>query len=771
MAKKIYLGKVGITTAGEYNTSKTYERLSCVFYNGESWISTMDVPVGERPQEGSTYWQKVASRGGQGIQGEKGEQGIQGVQGPQGNSGYQGAAGELEVVNNLTRGGESSALSAEQGKVLKQEITELSAEINGALRTPSFSAIEGAYNNDGELGLVGTYSHTSPILCKKGETIYAIARNDLVALAAIYKTNSNGDYISTLVTGSNTGEVTERTTTLSEDCYISCSYRSDYGLSLRIQQPSINDNINDVAEIAKNAENKVSSFGSEISSIKDSIIKNKLDRRHTYIQVTTRNGLGVNLSNMYDGDAKLFVDWGDGSNEVEVKTSADLNHQYAVNGTYIIILRGCVKFPNKAIYDKDNVDAVYVGSIVTELASLSLYLNKYLKEVHFLGNTIPTIASNALLTSGSYRTKYIVVPDTMISEWGERRLWSLGTAFTLLTNESRSIIYNRAVEITVGSNGDFANLRDAISYASTFHPIYFYDSRLPLFLTNFVIKILSGTIISEQILLQGIDLSYITITYEDYTPPSVTDALLEQIAEGSIVFDVTEGYNSVAVDARTFADSSHDTRGDVCLFHCEDGAVLPTIGCVFKLTTPHASNGVAGIVCNRGSRAVVKSLCGFIGFNDGVIANNESSITIREGITMNCGRWGCHARHNGEVSARSVIAVGCATDARYSDESAALCADRIADLDGREGWVSCGNAFAVRNTSRMNCNGTHVLGTTDETAIINATAVSVGNFTSLYIDAGVKIDQSQGAMISVSEYTFRESYAFNEVTNKGIIYK
>lgn len=37
-----------------------------------------------------------------------------------GNSGYTGAAGELEVVNNLTQGGAAAALSAEMGKQLQQ---------------------------------------------------------------------------------------------------------------------------------------------------------------------------------------------------------------------------------------------------------------------------------------------------------------------------------------------------------------------------------------------------------------------------------------------------------------------------------------------------------------------------------------------------------------------------------------------------------------------------------------------------------------------------
>ena len=54
------------------------------------------------------------------FQVRNGIQGATGPKGDQGNSGYSGAAGELEVVNNLTEGGEGSALSAEQGKVLNE---------------------------------------------------------------------------------------------------------------------------------------------------------------------------------------------------------------------------------------------------------------------------------------------------------------------------------------------------------------------------------------------------------------------------------------------------------------------------------------------------------------------------------------------------------------------------------------------------------------------------------------------------------------------------
>jgi len=52
------------------------------------------------------------------------------MNGQQGNSGYQGAAGELEVVNNLTEGGATKALSAEMGKTLDAELDQLGQKVN-----------------------------------------------------------------------------------------------------------------------------------------------------------------------------------------------------------------------------------------------------------------------------------------------------------------------------------------------------------------------------------------------------------------------------------------------------------------------------------------------------------------------------------------------------------------------------------------------------------------------------------------------------------------
>ena len=118
MAKTINLGKVGLTFGGDYDSSKDYASRTCVFYNHVSWASKKDVPAGIAPGTNDAYWQKVSERGAQGVQGERG---------PQGNSAFDGTG--IELVNNLTEGGEASALSAEQGKILKAELTELESDI------------------------------------------------------------------------------------------------------------------------------------------------------------------------------------------------------------------------------------------------------------------------------------------------------------------------------------------------------------------------------------------------------------------------------------------------------------------------------------------------------------------------------------------------------------------------------------------------------------------------------------------------------------------
>ncbi len=270
---------------------------------------------------------------------------------------------------------------------------------------------------------------------------------------------------------------------------------------------------------------------------------------------------------------------------------------------------------------------------------------------------------------------------------GEAELFGTSANFRRIYNESKSSLFTEDITVSVGTNGDFETLNAAIGYLSTFYPAYKKGG------VKAYINILAGTIINEQIYANQIDLQYIAIVAE--AGEDNTETINIDGTDYTMVI--------VPVDASGFGNTAnaHDARGNYPFIAGENAAKLPAIGCVFRLMpeTVESGKAVCGMLCNRGSEGVVLAASGFDGFNDGCIANNESSITIREGISRNMTRWGVHARHNGEVSARSCVCTNCGV---------AACADRVADLDVREAVLN-GSAVAIEcnNISRANANGCH----------------------------------------------------------------
>lgn len=234
--------------------------------------------------------------------------------------------------------------------------------------------------------------------------------------------------------------------------------------------------------------------------------------------------------------------------------------------------------------------------------------------------------------------------------------------------------YTTAVTLTVGSGGDYQTLNAAFAAITEKYPAYAQGG------LAIQIKILSGTTINEQIAVQRADFSYVTIIAEDAYVPVNVDGFTAQ------------GFNT------------HDLRtpNNGAFIGGENGAGLPTIGCVFKLTQNTNDLKIVAYFANRSSKGVVLASSGFDGFYDGVISNNESSVTIRQGIAKNMTRYGVHARHNGEVSARSADVTGCQYGAY---------ADRVANLDIREGDCSnCKAAVYACHASQICAAGTHCTG-------------------------------------------------------------
>lgn len=90
-------------------------------------------PKGDKGETGAQ-----GPKGDQGLQGPKGDTGATGATGPKGDKGETGAQGPaVSVVNDLTTGGTTKALSAEQGKAIKalidsltQKLTALETKVN-----------------------------------------------------------------------------------------------------------------------------------------------------------------------------------------------------------------------------------------------------------------------------------------------------------------------------------------------------------------------------------------------------------------------------------------------------------------------------------------------------------------------------------------------------------------------------------------------------------------------------------------------------------------
>jgi predicted phosphodiesterase len=187
MSESVKLGKVSMTLEGDYSSSQAYEKLTCVQYDGRSWVSRKQVPAGVVPTEAnSAYWQKISDRG---------------VQGPQGQSYVDKEL--VPIVNDLTTGGSSNVLSAEQGKVLDGKLATLSEETSGVKL--NFGINDFPYKNQGffkgEAGIRiiadDRYMLSDYISANSGdEIIYQGATSSSMVMMGVVFADENRNYLS-----------------------------------------------------------------------------------------------------------------------------------------------------------------------------------------------------------------------------------------------------------------------------------------------------------------------------------------------------------------------------------------------------------------------------------------------------------------------------------------------------------------------------------------------------------------------------------------------
>ncbi len=280
-------------------------------------------------------------------------------------------------------------------------------------------------------------------------------------------------------------------------------------------------------------------------------------------------------------------------------------------------------------------------------------------------------------------------------------------------------ITTKDIVVTVGEGGDFATINKAMQYLSHYYPAYKKGG------LNCEIRILDGTVIDEQIIVERADFSYISITSENADNTVIVTPTATNWSKGTL---------------------THDTRGNLPFFGGEFGARLPVIKCLFKLETGNEDNTVfiedryypiVGYYCNRGSMGVIAgettysgstseglANIGFEGFYDNVIANNNSEIVLREAIARNAGRYGVMARHISRVSARSADITGCADTAAYADRSSMMDV-RFADVSGSNNGLQCFNTSNMTAVETIAKNITNIVADSREGSVLNCAEMTI----------------------------------------------
>jgi hypothetical protein len=187
------------------------------------------------------------------------------------------------------------------------------------------------------------------------------------------------------------------------------------------------------------------------------------------------------------------------------------------------------------------------------------------------------------------------------------------------------------ITVTVGSGGQFTTINAALAYlVQTYYPVYLSTGSVP----QATISLVPGFVMAEQVLITGLDLSWITIT---------------------------------GVDAETMITRSALTRpfgGRYPAFSAVRGT-LPVIGQLFNMDASGAAEGKEGIYCHLG-RCNINAACGVKNAgNNSIYADQGSTINAVGANASGAGAYGIFAYRGSIINADGANASGAGLDDIY----------------------------------------------------------------------------------------------------------
>lgn len=196
--------------------------------------------------------------------------------------------------------------------------------------------------------------------------------------------------------------------------------------------------------------------------------------------------------------------------------------------------------------------------------------------------------------------------------------------------------------ITVGTGGQYATINQALAYATKKYPTYVSASTRPII----TISLLSGFVMAEQVIVDGLDLSWITISSVD--------------AEVSIT------RSSLTIQPSTLTGSKP-------AFMSLNGGFLPIINTLFNMDTSGDGTNRHGIVAFNNSRAIINSQKGFKNVGGvGIYAYQGSTINANGAIASGASSYGIYAEQSSTINASSANASYAGTYGVYATNASTI---------------------------------------------------------------------------------------------------
>lgn len=200
------------------------------------------------------------------------------------------------------------------------------------------------------------------------------------------------------------------------------------------------------------------------------------------------------------------------------------------------------------------------------------------------------------------------------------------------------------LDISVGTGGDYATINEAIAHISRFRPVYGIPS------IRATITLLAGFVMAEQIICDGNDLSWITITNTDAVVPVTETAITKVVGAVDYGFAVTPVIAAIKGGKSPYIDVvfRYDTRladGRTGLFAAGAGSVING----FHTGCQNARE--YGCFAFGGGQISAYSLSNFDSYLYGTYAKGAGSIIASGNIdNHDCAHAGCVAVDNGIIS-------------------------------------------------------------------------------------------------------------------------